>query len=120
MSITFKRQLGNAGELAVEKKLIQDGFTILARNFTIRGGEIDLIAKKGDLIAFIEVKTRKSDLFNLSEVITYSKQKKIIFTAKVFITKQSYVDKTFRFDVALVHGDTYNVTYIANAFSETE
>ena len=55
----------------------------LKRNYTVRGGEIDIIAKKNDCVAFVEVKTRKLDAFQSGEeAVTKSKQKRIIKTAK--------------------------------------
>lgn len=108
---------GNQGELAVVKKLRHDGFIILHQNYQIRQGEIDIIAQKDDLIVFVEVKTRKHQYFSLSQVITPSKQRKIISTAKWFIAQNKIVDKVLRFDVALVtEGKIYTIEYIQNAF----
>ena len=121
MSISFRRALGNQGETLVEEYLLKQGFSIVMKNFSVRGGEIDLIACKKDVIAFIEVKTRTHIYFDTSEVITLAKQKKIIFAAKFFIAKQAYVDMTYRFDVALVHGEQQKeITYLENAFCEQE
>ena len=119
MSTSFKKNLGNRGELLVEKFLINQGFKIVDRNFSIRGGEIDIIAKKDVCISFIEVKTRTHQYFNTSEVITPSKQKKIILTAKYFIAQHQYSDISYRFDVALVDGSTEKITYIEHAFLES-
>ena len=46
------------GESAVCRYLMQQGYTIRKRNYRIRGGEIDIIAQKGEILAFVEVKTR--------------------------------------------------------------
>lgn len=115
----IKQQLGNAGESAVTDSLIKDGYTIVARNYRIRGGEIDIIARKDEYLAFVEVKTRKNNLFPLSEVITLSKQKTIIRTAKHFLSThtQKTLDTAYRFDVALVEGTDLIITYIPHAFA---
>ncbi len=118
MLTSSKKTLGNNGELAVALYLIKNGFTILMKNFSIRGGEVDIIAQKADILTFVEVKTRTNNYFNTSEVITLSKQKKIILTAKYFISQHKYRDATYRFDVALVDGVTQKVTYLENAFCE--
>ena len=115
--ITSTKTTGNRGELAVAKKLHHDGFTILHQNYQIRQGEIDIIAQKDDLIIFVEVKTRKHQYFPLSQVITPSKQRKIINTAKWFIAQNKIVSALLRFDVALVtESKTPIINYIANAF----
>lgn len=113
------QQLGSKGELAVAHQLMQEGYTIIARNYRIRGGEIDIIARKKEVLAFVEVKTRCNVQFPLSQVITYSKQKTIIRTAKQFLChyNQETLDTVYRFDVALVQEkDVSSITYIPNAF----
>ena len=112
------RILGAAGETKVVNYLLQDGFTIIERNYRVREGEIDIIAQKKELLVFVEVKTRASETEALSEVITRSKQKKIIFTAKHFLVTHQYKNHVYRFDVALVEGTDLTITYIPNAFSE--
>lgn len=111
--------LGRAGEQAVGKKLSLEGFSILHYNFRSRGGEIDVIAQKKNLICFIEVKVRTTDYFNSSHLITPSKQHKIIYTARLFCLKNKLSNSILRFDVALVkpQNDNFEITYIPNAFS---
>lgn len=112
------QSLGSRAEEAVSNHLKNEGYRILDRNFRKRTGEIDIIAQKNEIIAFIEVKFRTSDYFNLSEVITYSKQRKIISAAYSYIAHHQFIDKVFRFDVALVHyiNNAYTINYIRNAF----
>ena len=119
MTITEKRLVGNSGEQAVEKWLALNNFTILARNYCIRYGEVDLIAQCGEVIAFIEVKTRKTEYFPTSLVVNKSKQLKIIKAAKHFVLQNQIRDKVLRFDVATVllkSNGQHVVTYIPNAF----
>ena len=56
-----RQQLGRAGEAAAERKLVAAGFRILERRYRKRIGEIDLIASRGELVVFVEVKTRRTD-----------------------------------------------------------
>ena len=119
MSISSKRVLGNQGEGLVADYLVKQGFVILDKNFSVRGGEVDIIARKKDIIAFVEVKTRLTAYFSTSEVVTPSKQKKIIFAAKCFIARHRYIDTSYRFDVALVQGALQEITYIEHAFFDT-
>lgn len=117
----YRQQLGNAGEIAVQNYLKKDNFKIIAHNYKSRWGEIDIIATKKEILAFVEVKTRKNKYFPISNVITYSKQQKIIRTAKIFIQKNRISDKVYRFDVATVifNKGQFDITYIGNAFQDT-
>lgn len=119
MQIKSKRDIGYAGETAVCKFLRKNGYEILKRNYTIRGGEIDIIAKKNDCVAFVEVKTRKLDaLQSGEEAVTKSKQKRIIKTAKRYF---SLLDEPCngRFDVAVVEmsgEEIKKIKYYVSAF----
>ncbi|MDR3646819.1 MAG: YraN family protein [Candidatus Babeliales bacterium] len=116
-----RRQFGDLAEDFVEDYLINNGFTISARNYRLKCGEIDIIATKNDVVAFVEVKSRKTNYFGLSEVITKSKQRKIILTAKYYISKYKLYNNICRFDVALLQKteNGFEIQYIANAFNES-
>lgn len=120
MSLICKARssLGLQGEEKALQFLQAQGFTVIERNFAKRGGEIDIIACKDNLLIFVEVKTRSTTYFNTSEVITPSKQKKIIYTAKSFLAESRYIDKACRFDVILIEGNSLQVTHIPHAFYE--
>ncbi len=117
---TKRKSIGIDGEAQVARYLSDRGFRILARNYAKLYGEIDIIAAKDDVIAFVEVKTRSYHYLNPAEIITPSKQKKIIMTAHAFITSHDYDDKTYRFDVAFVTlvDETVSIEYIDNAFNQ--
>ena len=120
MTITQKRLLGDNGEDAVVAWLIKNAFIILARNYRTRMGEIDVIAQKDEVVAFIEVKTRASNYFPISNTVSYTKQKRIIKAAMYFVMHNKIRNKILRFDVATVTKDLfleYNVTMIENAFT---
>lgn len=77
-----KRDIGNNGEEAAARYLASRGYAILERNFTRRGGEIDLIAKKDGCTVFVEVKTRKNDRYgSAAEYVSGEKMKRIRRTA---------------------------------------
>jgi putative endonuclease len=116
----FNVGVGQQGEHYVADWLLTKGFKLYAQNYRIRGGEIDIIAGKENLIVFVEVKTRLNDYFALSEVITQQKQRIIIRTAKQYLREHKmHVDTIIRFDVALVHAGK-PLNYIADAFRQTE
>ncbi len=96
------REIGNLGEQTVCDYLVKNGYEIVKRNFTVKGGEIDIIAMKDNTVCFVEVKTRKvTSLASGEEAITASKRKHIIYAAEKYIRTLSIVPKC-RFDVAVV------------------
>jgi putative endonuclease len=110
--------LGIQGESLVASWLESNGFTILARNYHTRCGEVDIIAEQGEVIAFVEVKTRQHEYFPISQAVTWSKQQRIIKAANFFIVAHQIRDRVFRFDVATVIFDSnrHHIDYIPNAF----
>lgn len=118
-----RKKLGNVGERFVINYLEKNGFTIFAQNYRKFFGEIDIIAYKERLYVFVEVKTRKKELFSLTDLIPPSKQRKIIKTAESFIAQQTTYDHyIFRFDVALLveHDTTFSMQYLENAFTKQD
>ena len=109
---------GKAGEQAVVAWLKNCNFAILAQNYRTRLGEVDIIAQRDDVLAFVEVKMRRDSYFPLSSIITYQKQQRIIKTAKSYMLQENVVDKVCRFDVAFVVGEEphFSVDYIEDAF----
>lgn len=90
---------GNQGEELACKFLQNNGYKVLERNFRIRGGEIDIIAKDGEEIVFVEVKARYSHEYGLpSESITYFKLKALQKAALFYLQKKGWLEKGYRFD----------------------
>lgn len=119
-----KSQLGLYGQQVVEHYLCAQQFAIVHRNFRRFEGEVDLIARKGSLLIFVEVKTRNgSQMIDPTEVITRSKQRKIAHAAAHFL-HQMNTDNEYdcRFDVAIVSCQTAKptVSYIPDAFQAEE
>ena len=113
-----KRQVGNAYETLAAEYLRGQGYEILERNFTCRGGEIDLIAREGEYLVFVEVKYRVGADYGFpSEAVTRGKQQKIIRAARYYMMKHGYgLDTACRFDVVAVCGQ--DITLYRNAFGE--
>lgn len=113
-----RKAFGSAAEQAVGAYLEEQGFTVIAYNYFARVGELDLVARKNELIVFVEVKARKSSYFPLSSVITSSKQRKIIQAAQFFIIDKKLTQTVWRFDVAFVHfiDEKWFVDYRPHAF----
>ena len=118
---TQRIQLGQVGEKAAVAFLERHGFNVLKRNFRNKLGEIDIIAKDGDTICFIEVKTRKTDAFGSPfESVTKAKQRKIIHVALSYLKSHGRCEMNVRFDVvSVILGDEEEgprVEIIKNAF----
>ena len=92
--------LGAQGEKEAERHLLKQGWVIVDRGFTARGGEIDLVAVDGQTIVFVEVKTRSSDRKgHPSEAVTHEKQQRLTRAAYSFLAKKQLINCSFRFDV---------------------
>ena len=95
-----KKEIGNFGEEFTSKFLKKNGYKILERNYHSRYGEIDIIASKGGILAFVEVKTRSQDsLFKGREAVDFFKSQKCLKTAQVYMVKNQ-TDLQPRFDVS--------------------
>ena len=87
MEAAEKRTAGSYGEDVAAAFLTRKGYTVLQRNFSCRLGEIDIIASDAAYLLFVEVKLRKDAEHGLArEFVTRSKQKKIILTAKYYLS----------------------------------
>ena len=117
-----KSEIGKLGEDSVCSYLQKQGYRIIARNYRIKGGEIDIIAENGDYIAFVEVKARKPDsLVTGFEAVNKRKQGLIIRTAADYCSKHPNMLQP-RFDVAEViinDGNVQSIDYMTNAFDTT-
>lgn len=83
-----RQQLGKFGETIAENYLKENGYQILCRNFRCRAGEIDIVASKGHVLHFIEVKTRQGSLFgHPSESITSKKKSHMKAAAGNYLAK---------------------------------
>ena len=120
---------GRFGETLTADKLIRDGWTIVARNWHSRWGELDIVASRGNTLAFVEVKTRADRaLVRGAQAVTRTKMIKLVRTALEYIYRCSVdVNETYlRFDIAEVTvsgGEpitSRGLRYIENAFSPAD
>ncbi|MBQ3118307.1 MAG: YraN family protein [Clostridia bacterium] len=114
---------GKTGEAAATKYLKVKGYKIIDRNYRKTYGELDIVAQKGENIAFVEVKTRKSDSYGTpAEFVTLKKQKKLIKAAYTYIQEHN-LDAEFTFDVVEVYIEgkkVKDINHIKNAFYVSE
>ncbi len=117
-----RKTVGDKGEKTAVIFLKKRGFSILETNYRTRLGEIDIIACRKNLIAFVEVKTRQSSGYgNPEEAVDKRKRKKIIKTAKYYLVSKNLYDKQdVRFDVLSIKKNRQDadIQYFENAFRE--
>lgn len=112
-----RRQTGTLAENSAAAFLESQGFTIVARNFLRRVGELDVIARDGQLLVVAEVRTRASDQFGgAAASITRGKQRRIAATTALFLQRHPELRHCrVRFDVIVVRDG--NVEWIKHAFA---
>jgi putative endonuclease len=98
-----RRGVGAAGEDAAARWYEAQGFTIVARNWRVRAGELDIVARRGRLVVFCEVKARASDRFGTAlDAVTRTKQLRLRRLAAQFLAEHPQSGSKLRFDVAAV------------------
>ena len=113
------------GESAVADFLKANGYTIVERNYTVRGGEIDIIALKNGTLCFVEVKSRRTGaLVSGAKAVTAKKRRFIIRTAAIYHRRyaEKFGEVKCRFDVASVeldNGRVKRVRYYVAAFDSS-
>jgi putative endonuclease len=115
MSVQNNRTVGAEHEKIAGEYLAHQGYEILDYNFHSRTGEIDIIARDGEYLVFVEVKYRKSTASGHPlEAVTATKQKAISKTALFYMKKHGLEYMPVRFDVVGMVDE--QVTLIKNAF----
>jgi putative endonuclease len=113
-----KYLLGKLGEETAARFLQERGYAIIARNYRYQKAEIDLIARNGDTVAIVEVKTRTGrPLVNVLETVNRRKRERIIQAADHFILSNGLQVET-RFDIIWItrSKQDFRVEHIQNAF----
>jgi len=114
-----RRAIGNQGEDTACAYLKKQGWKVLDRNVIRRGGEIDIIAEKKGVYAFIEVKTRSSNRYGTpAEAVDARKQRRIALVAMQYAAEKKLLDARLRFDVIEVTPE--GVRHIEGAFNPPE
>lgn len=110
----MSRAQGMAGEELAAQYCSNNGYSILERNFRSAYGEIDIIAKKKDVISFIEVKQRAAFWHDPTELVPFAKQQKIGATARYYIAHHYDARISYQFDVMLISNGS--IMHIPDAF----
>ena len=107
---------GREGEAKAAEYLRKKRYDIIGANYRCRFGELDLIAQKGNLVIFVEVKLRKNDRFGAAaDAVTVSKREKLRKAALSWLAATDCTAPT-RFDVIEIYTETGRINHIENAF----
>jgi len=95
------------------------GWTIVDRNFTVRGGELDLVATSETVLAFVEVRSRMdTERGRPEETVTPTKMRRVVLAARHWLARHGDQDRDIRFDVVAVvgEGDAAEIVHYPGAF----
>ena len=115
------KQVGDDGENRAVSYLLSKGFAIIERNWRTKGGEVDIIAFKNDILVFVEVKTLPNGTPDMIQrELNNQKRERIIKTSKRFLLNhRQYSNSYVRFDVIVIDMPGFEPVYhIENAFTE--
>ncbi len=103
MSLLDRNSLGKSGEDCACRELEGCGYAILARRYRSRFGEIDIVAREGEIIVFVEVKARTSDGYvEPAEAVTLSKQSRVAAIVEDYLARRRLRQVPCRFNVVAV------------------
>jgi putative endonuclease len=115
-----RQRLGREGEAAAAAALEEAGLRILERRFRCRLGEIDLVARDGEALVFVEVKSRRGTGYGLpAEAITARKRNQLARVALAYLARRGALDAPCRFDVVEVledRGGGLRLRHVRDAF----
>ncbi len=101
-----RQKLGQRGEEIAAGYLQAEGYIILARNWRCPVGELDIVAREGETLVFVEVRTRRGNRFGTAEEsITPAKQAKLVELAQTYLQEACLTDQNWRIDVMAVDID---------------
>ncbi len=118
------QKLGTFGERVAIAHLEEKGYRIREKNFRVREGEIDIVAEQGDVLVFVEVKTRRGDAMgSAKESIGWRKAQSLLLAAQVYEERHEKLPPGRRIDVIAIDldadGELLSVEHIESAIEET-
>ena len=104
----MRQNLGRVGERLAAQALRERGYYILEQNFRCRHGEIDLVDEDAQDLVFVEVKTRRGNVFGLpEEAVTRTKRRKLAQVASYYLDLHAATERSWRIDVVAVQFSRY-------------
>ena len=102
-----RADLGNRGEELARRFLATKGLSILETNYRCRWGEVDIVARSGDELVFVEVRTRSGSAFGSpEESVTEGKARRLAETAQTFLEERGMEEAAWRIDLLAVRVDS--------------
>ena len=122
---TPRQQLGTFGERVAKAHLESNGYHVLETNFRVREGEVDIVAQRGDLVVFVEVKTRRGDAMGSAvEAIDWRKAQRLLLAAQAYEERHEGLPPGRRIDLIAIDLDADGVLvslqHIESAVEEGE
>ncbi len=117
--MSFRRELGREAEEAAAAFLARRGFQVLDRNHATRRGEVDLVCREGEVLCFVEVRSRTSlAQGDPAETVDRRKARRVVEAATDWALRHGGLDRAIRFDVvSVIHGPSGpEVTLYRGAF----
>ena len=111
-------EFGKKGEQLAVDHLTENGYRVVHRNYRYLKAEIDIIARKGDILAIVEVKSRSSDYMQpIADTVTDKKIKLLVMAADHYIISKD-LDVETRFDIITIRkkGTNFSIEHLENAF----
>ncbi len=111
-------ELGKKGEELAKEMLCDKGYTIIATNWRFDKDEIDIVAKDGDELVIVEVKTRSSDFYGHPEDAVDSQKEKFLIRATEAYLVENDMDVDTRFDIVaiILNNKETKIHHIVDAF----
>ncbi len=104
--MTPEKRLGEWGEVEAQRYLEAMGYVFVERNYRAPEGEIDLVMQDGDIVAFVEVKTRSSNKFGSpEESVSKVKRQRLQRAAWAFLQEHEMLDASWRIDVVAIEAN---------------
>jgi putative endonuclease len=99
-------EVGATGEDRAVDHLVQRGMRIVERNYRCRVGELDVVARDGDVLVFVEVRSRRSAKYgNALDAVSWAKRRKVTKVAQAYLASRRPRFARARFDVVAITGD---------------
>jgi len=114
------KEFGKSGEELAAKHLTKLGYKVLEKNYRTKAGEIDIVAQDGEILVFVEVKSRRDKSYGPPEIkVDYHKMRQITRAALLYLVRKKKSNSPCRFDVVGIsapQGEAVEVTVIKDAF----
>ena len=114
-----KKAKGERGEIHARQYLTEQGYRLLACNYRVEGGEIDIIVSQGEWLVFVEVKYRSDESFSSAlEQLTSQQCRRVRHTARIYMLHHDIDEhrQRIRFDVITVCGPGHTLHWFKDAF----